>query len=293
MNNGTIYRALGGFYYVESNIGFFECKARGKFRLKDIKPLVGDNVLFKVTEPGRGVLTDIFPRKNKFKRPPIANIDSMVIIASAAIPVTDPYLIDRMTVIAGRSDCNSIICINKCDLNPADELFNIYNSSGFTTIKTSALTGQGITDLIDVIKNTTCAFTGNSGVGKSSILNAIDPDFRISVGNLSKKLGRGKHTTRHVELYKLSCGAVLADTPGFSSFDMEFIAPKEEIGNLFPDFAPYINECRFLDCAHIKEPDCSLLNALKAGKIQQSRYDSYVRLYNQASSINQWELKST
>ena len=291
MITGKIYRAIGGVYYVQSNKGMYECRARGKLRLGEKIPLVGDIVEFKPTDTGRGVLTEILPRSNEFIRPPIANIDSMVIIVSAAIPVTDPYLIDRMTVIAKKSNCKSIICINKYDIDRAKELFRIYNSSGFVTIRTSAVTGYGISELIDSIRNTTCAFTGNSGVGKSSILNSIDPDFNISVGEISKKLGRGRHTTRHVELYKLSCGALVADTPGFSSFDMDYIAAKEEIQYLFDDLSPYLSGCRFYDCAHIKEPECSVIDAVKAGKIQQSRYNSYVRLYEQASGINPWDLE--
>lgn len=291
--NGTIYKAMSGFYYVESESGVTECRARGKFRLEKKSPLVGDHVEYKMTEPGKGILTNILPRKNEFVRPPIANIDVMIIIASGAIPVTDPYLIDRMTVIASRNNCEVIVCINKCDLDPADELYDIYTLSGFTTIRTSAKTGQGISELINAIRNKTCAFTGNSGVGKSSILNAIDPNFMISVGDISKKLGRGKHTTRHVELFKLSCGAVIADTPGFSAFDTDYIAPKEEIQNLFDDFAPFRDGCRFLDCAHIKEPECSVLDAVKSGDIQKSRHDSYVRLYNQASEIKHWDMKNS
>ena len=292
MIDGTIFKAMSGFYYVESESGIVECRARGKFRLEKKIPLVGDHVKYKLTEPNKGILVDIYPRKSEFVRPPVANIDIMIIIASSVIPVTDPYLIDRMTVIANKSNCEAVICINKCDLDPANELYNIYTLSGFKTIRTSAKTGQGISELIDSISNKTCAFTGNSGVGKSSILNAIDSNFKISVGDISKKLGRGRHTTRHVELFKLSCGAVIADTPGFSAFDTDFIAPKEEIQNLFNDFALFSNRCRFIDCAHIKEPDCSLLEALNEGKIQQSRYESYVRLYNQAGNINLWEHKN-
>jgi ribosome biogenesis GTPase len=197
-----------------------------------------------------------------------------------------------MTVIAGRSNCEAIICINKCDLDPAKELYDIYKLSGFVTIRTSAVTGQGIAELVKAISKSACAFTGNSGVGKSSILNAIDSNFAISVGDISKKLGRGRHTTRHVELYKLSCGALVADTPGFSAFDMDYIAPKEDLQYLFNDFAPYRDECRFIDCAHIKEPECMVLKALEDGRIQKSRHDSYVRLYEQASKFKHWQVSS-
>ena len=274
---------------MKSTEGTVECRARGRFRLEKNIPLVGDNVIYTNTESGKGILTEILPRKNSFVRPPLANIDKMIIIASAAIPVSDTYLIDRMTVIALNNDCEPVICINKIDLDPADDLYDIYYNSGFNVVRTSAKTGEGIDHLIKLITESVCAFTGNSGVGKSSILNTIDPDFRISVGEISRKLGRGRHTTRHVELYKLCCGALIADTPGFSAFDTGHLTVKEELQNLFHDFKPYSGGCRFPDCAHIKEPECSIRNALDSGMLQKSRYDSYVRLYEQAMEYKEWE----
>ena len=291
MTEGIIFKAMSGFYYVESEEGTAECRARGRFRLEKTTPLVGDRVEYTPTEPGKGVLTSVLPRKNAFIRPPIANIDVMVIIASGAIPATDPYLIDRMTAISHKNNCEPVICINKCDLDPADLLYEIYSKSGFKTIRTSAMTGEGRDELLEAIRGKVCAFTGNSGVGKSSILNMLDPSFGISVGEISKKLGRGRHTTRHVELYKLPCGTMIADTPGFSSFDTERmrLATKEELHHMFPDFEPYIGGCRFLDCAHMKEPGCAILEALDEGKLQKSRHDSYARLYEQACEYKEWE----
>jgi len=282
MAEGFIIKALSGFYYVEAAGETVECRARGRFRLDKSTPLVGDRVEFTPTEQGRGYLTSIFPRKNEFARPPVANIDKMVIVASAAIPVTDPFLIDRMTAIAQKNGCESVVCINKCDLDPARRLYGIYSAAGFKTIRTSAETGEGILELAEAIRGVISAFTGNSGVGKSSILNMIDPDFHISTGDVSSKLGRGRHTTRHVELYKLACGALVADTPGFSAFDTEQITDKEELQHLFPDFEPYIGKCRFLDCAHMKEPGCAVTGALEAGTLQRTRHSSYARLYEQA-----------
>ena len=291
MAEGTIFKALSGFYYVESAQDVVECKARGRFRLDKNSPLVGDRVEFEPTEPGKGILVKIFPRKNEFVRPPVANIDNMVIVASTAIPVTDPYLIDRMAAIAHNNNCEAIICINKYDIDPAEQLYEVYASAGFKTIRTSAKTGEGVTELQDAVRGTISAFTGNSGVGKSSILNILDPSFNILTGDISRKLGRGRHTTRHVELYRLSCGAIVADTPGFSAFDSDYLASKEDIQHLFPDFTPYLGGCRFQDCAHMKEPDCAVAQALDAGALQRSRYESYVRLYGQASEIKQWETK--
>ena len=292
MAEGLIFKALSGFYYVESDTGLTECRARGRFRLEKNAPLVGDNVEFSHTELGRGYITSIFPRKNVFTRPPIANLDKMVIVASAAIPVTSPFLIDRMSVVAQKNDCESIICINKCDLDPAKRLYDIYSSAGFKTIRTSAETGEGVSELLDAIKDSVSAFTGNSGVGKSSILNTVYPGFHITVGEISAKLGRGRHTTRHVELYKLPGGAIIADTPGFSAFDTDKLAAKEDVQYFFPEFEPYISGCRFKDCSHIKEPGCAVLAALDEKKLQKTRHESYVRLYQEAKEYKEWEHNS-
>ncbi|MCL2408009.1 MAG: ribosome small subunit-dependent GTPase A [Oscillospiraceae bacterium] len=293
MAYGIIFKALSGFYYVESEDGTVECRARGRFRLEKSVPLVGDSVEFTPTEEGRGVLMEILPRKNAFIRPPIANIDKMVIIASGAVPVTDPYLIDRMTVISQMNDCEPVICVNKCDLEPGDFLYDIYKKSGFITLRTSAETGEGRGELFAAISGSICAFTGNSGVGKSSILNMLEPNFRILTGEISKKLGRGRHTTRHVELFKLPGDAIIADTPGFSAFDTENqLTSKDELQYMFPEFEPYLGECRFHDCAHIKEPGCAVLEALRAGEVQKSRHSSYVRLYEIAAGYKEWEHKT-
>ena len=290
---GIIFKALSGFYYVGSDEGPVECKARGRFRLEKNTPLVGDRVEYDPTDPGKGYLTAILPRKNAFSRPSVANLDKMVIVASAAIPVTAPFLIDRMTVTALKNNCEAVICINKCDLDPAKRLYDIYSSTGFKTIRTSAETGEGVFELLETIRGVMSAFTGNSGVGKSSILNFIYPDFHISIAEVSSKLGRGRHTTRHVELFTLPDGAIVADTPGFSAFDTDKPVPKEDLQDLFPEFEPYIGECRFTDCAHIKEPGCAILEALDAKKLQKSRHDSYVKLYREAKEFKEWERRNS
>ncbi len=289
---GTIYKALSGFYYVAAEGKQFTCRARGKFRKEKQTPLVGDRVMICPEADGTGTVDAILPRKNVFVRPPIANIDALVIIVANVIPVTDPYLVDRMTAIAANSGCESIICINKCDLDRADDLFEIYSRAGFTTLRVSAETKDGIPELSDAIAGRICAFTGNSGVGKSSILNAMLPELAIRTGEVSEKLGRGRHTTRHVELFAMPNGAMIADTPGFSAFDAEQagVILKDRLPYAFPEFAPYLEECRFTNCSHTGEKGCAVLEALARGEIQRSRHDSYLRMYRQAKQINAWEL---
>lgn len=291
MAEGIIMKALSGFYYVDDGNAVITCRGRGKLRHEKLSPLVGDRVEFTSLENGHGALDRILPRKNEFYRPAVANIDQLVIIASEAVPVTDPFLIDRVAAIAEGRGCDCIICINKCDLAAGDELASIYRAAGLRTIQVSAETGEGIETLRGAITGKVSAFTGNSGVGKSSILNALEPGIVLATGEISEKLGRGRHTTRHVELFRLSFGAVVADTPGFSSFDVERmeLMRKEELQHCFREFAPYLNECQFQDCAHVKEKGCAVLEAVKEGKIPKTRHQSYVRLYEQAKSIPDWE----
>ena len=291
MAEGIILKALSGFYYVDDGNTITSCRGRGKFRHEKLTPLVGDRVRFTPLDNGQGALDEILPRKNEFQRPAVANIDQLVIIASEATPVTDPFLIDRVVSIAEGRNCECIICINKCDLESGDSLAKIYRQAGFPTIKISAETGDGIEELRELISGKVCAFTGNSGVGKSSILNALEPGISVKTGDISEKLGRGRHTTRHVELFRLSCGAVVADTPGFSAFDTDRmeLRRKEDLQFTFREFRPYQDQCQFLDCAHIKEKGCAVLAAVKAGEIPTSRHQSYIRLYEQAKAIPDWE----
>ena len=291
---GIILKALSGFYYVDGGDGALTaCRGRGKFRHQKLTPLVGDRVRFTPLGEGAGILDEILPRKNQFQRPAVANIDQLVVIASGAVPVTDPFLIDRVVSIAEGRDCEPVICINKCDLDAAEELYQTYRKAGFLTLRVSAETGEGIPELAAAIAGKVSAFTGNSGVGKSSILNALEPEFRLQVGEVSDKLGRGRHTTRHVELFRLSSGAIVADTPGFSSFDTEGMELRrpEELQYTFREFAPYLDQCRFTGCAHVKEKGCAVLAAVKAGGIAPRRPASYVRPYEQAKEVPEWERK--
>ena len=286
---GRIKKALSGFYYVDTGEGIVTCRARGRFRKEGVSPLVGDMV--EITASGtEGMVDAIEPRRNVFARPAVANIDQLVIVASNAIPRTDPYLIDRMTAIAALKNCEVLLCINKSDLDRADELCAVYAQAGLPFVLVSAETGEGVEELRERMAGKLSAFTGNSGVGKSSLLNALDPHFSAQVGEVSQALGRGRHTTRHVELYKLSGGAELIDTPGFSSFDTAELGLelKEKLPETFADFAHYLGGCRFVGCSHTKEKGCAVLAAVKAGEISPSRHASYLRLYNELKDLREW-----
>lgn len=289
---GRILRSISGFYDVQTPDALISCRARGILRKEGSSPLTGDLVEITV-ERGKGMVEKILPRKNSFIRPAVANVDAMVIFAANVNPVTEPYLIDRVAAIAGDQEVPVYLCVNKCDLDPAVDLVRIYENAGFPVICTSAETGEGVERLRQLLKGKLTAFTGNSGVGKSSILNRLAPELNLATGEVSEKLGRGRHTTRHVELYPLGEDTFVADTPGFSSFDtdqMEVIL-KENLQYAFPDFSKYIGACQFHDCSHRKEPGCAVRAAWERGEIEKTRYDSYQRLYEKSSQIKLWELK--
>lgn len=293
MAQGVIIKSLSGFYTVSVGDSIVECKARGRFRHDGFSPLVGDRVEVTVDAQGKGRVDSVLERRNYFIRPAVANVDQIVMFAAAVNPVTDPFLIDRVAAIAENAGCEAVICLNKCDLNPAERLYEIYHTAGCRVIRTSAATGLGMDALRDAIRGKTSAFTGNSGVGKSSLINCLLPEAGIPTGQVSERLGRGKHTTRHVELYALDKESFVADTPGFASFDIEMMEPiaKEELQNLFIEFEPYIGACRFADCAHLREPDCAVTRAVAAGEISPVRYKSYERLYDLTARRLPWEIK--
>ena len=289
---GRIVRSLSGFYDVQTDCGIITCRGRGHLRKGQEIPLTGDMVEITI-EQGKGMVEKILPRKNRFIRPAVANIDGLVVFASNVNPVTEPFLIDRVAAIAGEQEVPIYICVNKCDLDPATDLVSIYRHAGFSVISASAVTGEGVEELRQLIDGKLTAFTGNTGVGKSSMLNALCPELALATGEVSEKLGRGRHTTRHVELYKLRENTYVADTPGFSSFDTEQmdIILKENLQYAFPDFARYLGQCQFHDCSHRAEPSCAIRQAVESGEIEKTRYESYLRLYEKASQIKLWELK--
>ena len=292
MAEGVIIKALSGFYYVRCGDETVECRARGRFRREGESPLVGDRVVFSRDAQGKGRVDGILPRRNSFVRPAVANIDLLIAVASEVEPVTDPFLIDRVTSTAEYAGCEVLICVNKSDAGSSGRLQDIYAATPYKLIETSAVTGEGIAELAECIAGRVCAFSGNSGVGKSSLLNALEPSLGLRTGEVSEKLGRGRHTTRHVEIFPVA-GGFCADTPGFASFDVEQMPPipKDELQGTFPEFAGFVGRCRFDDCAHLREPGCAVREAVSEGKISPSRYKSYERLYEISSRYKDWEIK--
>lgn len=289
MEQGRIVKALSGFYDVDLGGGrIVTCKARGRLRKEGTTPLVGDQALVE-----NAMVQEILPRRNWFVRPAVANLDLLVLLASEVIPVTEPFLVDRITAIAGSQGVEVVIAVNKTDLSGEGELARIYRRAGYQVVCTSAVTGQGIEELRAMIAGKVVALSGNSGVGKSSILNRLAPSLCLPTGEVSDKLGRGRHTTRHIQLFSLPDGTYVADTPGFSSFDTEQmeVILKENLQYAFPDFAPFLGKCQFHDCAHLREPGCAVTGALARGEIEPSRYESYRRLYEIARDRKAWESK--
>lgn len=289
---GRIVRSLSGFYDVQTPEALVTCRGRGTLRRGGMTPLTGDLVEITV-EKGKGMVERVLPRRNSFVRPAVANIDALVIFAANVNPVTEPFLIDRVAAIAGDREVPVYICVNKCDLDPAVDLMKIYTHAGFPVIRASAETGEGVKELRCLLEGKLTAFTGNSGVGKSSMLNALCPQLALPTGEVSEKLGRGRHTTRHVELYHLGGDTYVADTPGFSSFDTDQmdVLLKENLQYAFPDFGKHLGNCQFHDCTHRAEPNCAVRAAVDEGELEKTRYDSYLRLYEKASQIKLWELK--
>ena len=289
---GLIIKAIGGVYTVEAPDGVFECKARGIFRKKGISPVCGDKVEIEF-ENKTAVITEIKERKSLIIRPPLANLDVLVFVASICEPAPNLLILDKFIAVAEYKNIKPMVVITKIDKQEPNEYLNIYNKSGIDVFAVDNITGKGSDEVKQALMGKFSAFTGNTGVGKSSLLNNIFPELDLATNEISKKLGRGKHTTRHVELYKLNDGGYIADTPGFSSFDTNRydIILKEDLAGCFKEFEPYVNKCRFQDCSHTKEKGCAVIEAVENGEIARSRHESYLSMYEQAKQIKEWEYK--
>lgn len=285
---GTIIKGIGGFYYVKASQNVYECRARGVFRKQRITPAIGDIVEIEA-DGEKGSIVDILDRRSYLVRPPVANIDTMLLVSAASSPEPNLFLMDKMLVNAEISHISPVVCINKTDLARRDDLTDIYKSAGYEVFTVSAEKNEGIQELTGYLKGRTTAFAGLSGVGKSSLLNIIT-DGKLETGSVSEKIQRGKHTTRHVELFELSDGGFVLDTPGFSSLEIEGIK-ADELWQYFPEMRDSRNKCRFRGCSHINEPNCYIKDKLKNGEILPSRYESYVQIYNQLKSVKEWEKK--
>lgn len=289
--DGIIIKGIGGFYYVEAAGEIYECKARGVFRKSGIKPLAGDRVSISINDNAENTIDEIHERKTVFMRPPVANVDRLFIVSSVCEPKPVLLIIDRLTALAVNKGIEPVVVFTKNDLESADEYVSIYEKAGIKVFSVSCTTGEGVDKVKAELKNHISAFCGNSGVGKSSLLNAIDKNLSLATGEISDKLGRGRHTTRHSELFKVE-GGYVADTPGFSSFDPDEseIILKEDLPYAFAEFEPYIGECKFTSCLHVKDKGCRIIKAVEDGEIPVSRHESYCSMMEQAKNIKEWEI---
>lgn len=293
MTNGKIIKGIGGFYYVDTGNEIYECKARGNFRKQGISPLVGDNVEISVNDNAENTIDSIYPRKNELIRPPLANLDQLFIVSSLVEPKINTVIIDNLTAIAEYKKIEPIIVITKTDLDASAEKYRqIYESAGFNVVICNNTTGEGGEEIRKLLNNKCSAFTGNTGVGKSTLLNNIFPYLELKTGEISKKLGRGKHTTRHCELFKTDNGYI-ADTPGFSSLEFKQIEKilKDDLPYCFREFEEYIGYCKFSTCTHTNDKGCAIIDAVNDGKISKTRHESYISMYNEVKNIKEWELK--
>ena len=290
---GKIVKGISGFYYVHVvGTGIYECKAKGVFRNRKVKPLVGDNVEIVVLDEEKhlGNVEEILPRKNELIRPAVSNIDMALVIFAAAKPDPNFNLLDRFLCMMEYQKVPVTICFNKCDLVSEEEKENlqkIYAPAGYDILFTSVKTGENIDRLKALLAEKTTTVAGPSGVGKSSLINELQTDVRMQTGAISDKTGRGKHTTRHSEIISIGQDTYIMDTPGFSSMDLPGFK-KEDLWTCYPEFVPYEPECRFIGCSHIGEPDCGVKNALAEGKISRVRYDNYVMLYDEMKNIRKY-----
>lgn len=290
--NGIILKGVGGFYSVEAADAVYVCKARGTFRKQRITPLAGDKVRITVhTGEAENTIDEIEPRRNFLMRPPVANIDNLVIVVSTVSPRPSALVLDKLIAVAEHKGIEPIVVFTKTDLESADTLLSIYRQAGFSCAAVSNTTGEGIAEVSPLLSGKISAFTGNSGVGKTSLLNALAPNLTLATGKISDKLGRGRHTTRQAELFR-ACGGYIVDTPGFSALDFERadVIRKEELADCFREFRPYLGTCQFTSCSHTCDKGCGVLAALARGEISASRHNSYTALYNAVKDLKEWEL---
>lgn len=286
IKEGRIIKGIGGFYYVDTADGCFECRARGSFRKRGVTPLVGDKAIISVDEAsGSGSVDELLPRKNVLLRPPVANVTQMAVVAASANPKPNLYLLDKVLASAEMQGLNILVCINKTDLDDGAELCSIYKQAGFDVLHISAKNGENIEVLRDRLKDNVTVFAGNSGVGKSSILNRIIGRETFETGEVSEKAERGKHTTRHSELLALAGGGYIIDTPGFGTLEIPQLS-AENCAVLFREFAPFTDGCKFRDCSHTVEKGCCVLDAVNEKKIPKSRHENYVRLVRETAELN-------
>ena len=288
---GIITKITGGFYYVEAAELTYECKARGVFRKRGMTPLVGDRVDITIPADGYCTIDAVHERKNALVRPALANLDTLAIVSSVHEPDANLYLIDKMTAAAVSKDIEPVVIFSKTDLGSADALVEIYRKVGIRSYSFSAVDNRGLDDIRALLSGHITAFCGNSGVGKSTLLNALFPELSLQTGEISDKLGRGRHTTRTVELFS-RYGGYIADTPGFSTVDIERfeLIRKDDLKFAFPELDQYFGKCRFNSCNHLCEKGCLALEAVERGEIPKSRHDSYVRMYNEVKDIKDWQI---
>lgn len=288
VRSGLIIKSIGGLYTVESPCGIFECVPRGVFRKEGKSPCVGDRVVFSDDK----VITEILPRKNHIIRPPLANMDQLIFVVSVCEPSPNLLLLDKFIAIAEYKNIKPVVVITKVDLDSCEKICSIYSNAGIDVVVIDYTDDSSIEKIKSMLSGKISAFTGNSGSGKSTLLNAIDSTLEIQTGEISKKLGRGRHTTRHAQLYKLDNGGYIADTPGFSTFETNKydIIRKEELCSCFIEFSEFSDNCRFKDCSHTREKDCAVIQAVSDGIISESRHESYCQMYEEAKAIKEWEL---
>ena len=286
---GYITKGIGGFYYVKTSEGIVECKPRGIFRKQKLTPVAGDVVTLE-TENGAAVIASIAPRRNVFVRPPMANLDVLFLVASTTQPTPSTLVLDKLSAIAVDKGVQPVIVCTKSDLAEAEFLRSAYEKSTLPFIRIDHRTGEGLDEIRNWINGRLCAFCGNSGVGKSTLLNTLAPALHRETGQISQKLGRGRHTTREVEIFEI-CGGRLADTPGFASLEAQKLCriPKDDLQHTFPEFGPYFGQCRFTGCSHRSETGCAVREAVEAGTISKTRYASYLAMYEEASARKEWE----